>query len=230
MTKLGRVSRTRSVTDRTYDRIKHAIVTNAFEPGQTLAAESLARQLGVSRTPVRDALLMLRNEGFVEGDAVRGKGMVVAGLRLEDLDDLFDLRFAIEAGALTLLVERCEDTVLHAMREQLLKHRDPEDDEEAEAASLADLAFHRAFVRATGNNHFLRAWDQLASQLKRFWDAGRTIPGRAREDVEESLAIADALIARDADSARAELAGHLANSREEITAWHRRKTDSKPRS
>ncbi len=225
MNKLGRVSRTRSVTDRTYDRIKHAIVTNAFEPGETLSAESLARQLGVSRTPVRDALLMLRNEGFVEGDAVRGKGMVVAGLRLEDLGDLFDLRFAIEAGALTLVVERCDATALHAMRDELVRHRDPQSAEDAAAASLADLEFHRAFVRATGNKHFLRAWDQLASQLKRFWDAGRMIPGRAREDIEESLAIADALIDRDAEAARTRLTVHLANTRDEVIACHRRRTE-----
>ena len=223
MAKLGPLSRSRSVTDRTYDRLKHAIVTNAFEPGQALTTESLARELGVSRTPVRDALLMLRNEGFVEGDAVRGKGMVVADLRLADLDELFELRFALEAGALPLVAERCDPARLRAMRDALVQHREPEDGPASVAASLADLAFHRALLRATGNAHFLRTWDQLATKLQRFWGAGRAIPGRARADIEESLAIVDALIDGDVPTARTRLATHLAHTQAGIAAWHRRR-------
>ena len=226
MGRLKRMSRPRSVTDRTYDRIKEAIVTNAFAPGQVLAAEPLARELGVSRTPVRDALLMLRNEGFVEGEAVRGKGMVVADLRLADLDELFELRFAIEAGALALVVKRANPATLRQLRADLERHREPNDDAAASAASLADLAFHRGIVRATGNASFLRCWDQLATQLQRYWDAGRAIPGRAREDIEESLAIVDALIDGDVGTATERLAAHLANTQVGITAWHRRPRDA----
>lgn len=222
MSRLKRVTRARSVTDRTYDRIKAAIVTNAFTPGQVLAAEPLARELGVSRTPVRDALLMLRNEGFVEGEAVRGKGMVVADLRLEDLEALFELRFALEVGALRLVASRASTTTLQRLRNDLVTHREPVDDEAANAASLADLAFHRGLIRATGNAHYLRVWDQLATQLQRYWDAGRAIPGRARQDIEESLAIVDALLADDVEAASERLATHLDNTRSGIQAWHER--------
>ena len=223
---LKRMSRPRSVTDRTYDRIKEAIVTNVFAPGQVLAAEPLARTLGVSRTPVRDALLILRNEGFVDGEAVRGKGMVVTGLRLDDLDALFELRFAIEAGALALVAKRGNQGTLRRLRAELEEHLEPSDDAAANAASLADLAFHRGMVRATGNAYFLRSWDQLATQLQRYWDAGRAIPGRAREDVAESLAILDALIDGDLATATDRLTTHLANTQAGITAWHRCQRDA----
>ena len=222
---LKRMTRPRSVTDRTYDRIKEAIVTNVFSPGQVLAAEPLARTLGVSRTPVRDALLMLRNEGLVEGEAVRGKGMVVAELRLDDLDALFELRFAIEAGALALVAERGNPSTLRRLRAELEEHLEPRDDAAANAASLADLAFHRGIIRATGNAYFMRSWDQLATQLQRYWDAGQAIPDRAREDTAESLAILDALIDGDLAAATERLTTHLANTQAEITARHRCQRD-----
>src|SRR5437867_1687707 len=87
--------------------IREAIVDGRLEPGQRLKEEELARELGISRTPIREALLMLQAEGLV--DAVPNRGAMVRVHTPEDLDDLYQLRALLEGYAARRAALRISD-------------------------------------------------------------------------------------------------------------------------
>lgn len=223
---MRRVSKTKTVTEKVYSRLKKAISRNELLPGQMLSIEALSQDFGVSRTPVREALLMLKQEGLVEGEANRGRGIFVAGLSLRDLQDIFELREAIETFALRAIRKpQFEKYIVHA-RDRLVEIQDPKDLSAATEAADADLAFHRALVVASDNKRFLDVWDQLSIQLRRFWEDGRSHPERASREVKECLQIIGALESNAIQDAIALLEQHLARTREAVTSWWLSKNNS----
>jgi len=218
MATLRRIHKTTSVTQKTYRSLERAIAQNRLTPGQVLVIGDLADELGVSRTPVREALLMLEKAGLVE---VQNGRIVVAGLSLDDLDEVFEFREAIELFCLEKAAERGNRARLEALGATIATHLDSEGPEGAEAAAQADLRFHRELVALAGNDRLLAAWDQLATHLQRFWQDGRANVGRVRSDIQECVAIVEALRTGDAAAAKRILKVHLLHTKEALSHWQR---------
>lgn len=217
MTNMRRVQKPVSVTQKTYRRLERAIAQNHLVPGQVLIIGNLADELGVSRTPVREALLMLEKVGLVE----KAHGRVtVSQISLGDLDDVFEFREALESYCLERLAARGEPRQLTALRDVVAPYRSTDATANAEAA-VADLRFHRTLVALSGNARMLAAWDQLATQFQRFWEAGRANLDRINDDLEECLAIVDALEAGDATAAAVLLRTHLRQTKQSLAVWQR---------
>jgi DNA-binding GntR family transcriptional regulator len=218
MATLRRIHKTTSVTQKTYRSLERAIAHNRLTPGQVLVIAELAEELGVSRTPVREALLMLEKAGLVEAHNGR---IVVAGLSLEDLDEVFEFREAIELFCLEKAAEPTRRGRLEALGAAIAAHLDAEDPDGADAAAQADLRFHRELVALADNDRLLAAWDHLATHLQRFWQDGRANVGRVRSDIQECVAIVQALQAGDAAEASRILKVHLRHTKEALSAWQR---------
>ena len=216
-TNMRRVQKPVSVTQKTYRRLERAIAQNHFVPGQVLIIGNLADELGVSRTPVREALLMLEKIGLVE--MAHGR-VTVSQISLGDLDDVFEFREALESFCLERLAARGEPRQLIALRAVVSPSRETDAAADAEAAA-ADLRFHRTLVALSGNARMLAAWDQLATQLQRFWEAGRANLDRIHDDIEECLAIVGALEAGDATTAAVLLRSHLRQTKQSLAVWQR---------
>ena len=217
MAPLRRVHKTTSVTQRTYRNLERAIAENRLSPGQALVIADLAAELGVSRTPVREALLMLEKAGLVE---VANGRMTVAGLSTVDLDEVFEFREAIELFCINKVADRVDKQRLRALRAMLAEHLGQDGPVDAAAAAAADLRFHRAVVALADNERLLGAWDQMATHLQRFWLEGKANLGRVKSDVAECVAIVDALEAGDADSAARVLRDHLRQTKAALSAWN----------
>lgn len=217
MAQLRRVHKTTSVTQRTYRNLERAIAQNRLSPGQALVIADLAEELGVSRTPVREALLMLEKAGLVE---VANGRMTVAGLSTVDLDEVFEFREAIELFCIDKLTERADKQRLRSLRAMLAEHVEQDGPVDAEAAAAADLRFHRAVVALADNERLLSAWDQMATHLQRFWLEGKANLGRVKNDVAECVAIVDALEAGDAAAAASVLRDHLRQTKAALSAWN----------
>jgi GntR family transcriptional regulator, rspAB operon transcriptional repressor len=215
MSTLRRVHKTTSVTQKTYRSLERAIAQNRLVPGQALVIGDLAEELGVSRTPVREALLMLEKAGLVENANGR---MSVAGLSQVDLDEVFEFREAIELFCLEKVAVRVDKARLAGLREALAAHHDPDD---AEAAAAADLRFHRSLVVLAGNGRMLAAWDQTATHLQRFWQEGKANLERVKGDIEECVAILGALDRNDVGDASRLLKDHLAQTKASLSTWQR---------
>src|SRR4051794_28732563 len=127
-----------------YDRLREAIVTLRLKPGERIADGRLAQELGVSRTPVREAILQLADEGLV--DVVPQHGTFVAPISLEAVREAQFVREALEVAALREVVERVTDTQLAELDTSLAAQAEAESTHDAARFYTLDEAFHRRLM------------------------------------------------------------------------------------
>jgi DNA-binding GntR family transcriptional regulator len=172
----------RSVVDQVHAELLERIVAGELPPGSRLRQEALADELGVSRTPLREALARLVSEGLVE--FVPNRGATVAHRDFTDMEEAWRARLVIEPGAARLAAERRDPAALERMRETVAQQRQVADDVAASFALNRD--FHLALVAASGNAHLLQFCELL--WLSRI---GVPIFARQARDREQVLAWAD---------------------------------------
>ncbi len=154
----------RALSDDVASRLRAAILSGAFAPGERLREEALARALGVSRGPVREALVELERQGLVVIN--RNRGAVVAQLSRDDLEELYTLRLAIEELAIRRAAEFSDPHSIAAMQRridemQLALERGIT---EQEAAEL-DLEFHDLIYEAARHRRANDAWTNMRPQI-----------------------------------------------------------------
>ncbi len=146
------------------DRLARAICDGRLAPGQRLVEAALARQLGISRAPVREAARRLEQRGLLVAHPRRG--FFVRDFSLEEIDDLYGLRIALERYAGELACQRATVADLERLENQLkLLFRLAE--EGAVAAQVeADLRFHLLFCEASGNRKLLKLFTDIAGEIR----------------------------------------------------------------
>lgn len=201
-----------SLTDRVYQLLRNDILTCALEPGRELSEAELAQRFDVSKTPVREALATLRQEGFVR--TFPRRGYQVVPITFGDMSELFDLRTILEAGAAELACARITDAEL----DQLQKLADVVYDR-AEQPSLqrfikANRDFHAAIAQASGNERLQTLIIRQIDELERFFYLGARLRDVNSETTNDHHAIVDVLRKRDPAAARAIMIQHNDLTRE----------------
>jgi DNA-binding GntR family transcriptional regulator len=153
-----RIEAPRSLTEIVLARLEQAIVDGEFGLGEAIPEETLAKAIGVSRTPVRDALAILQASGLVS--VVSKKGSYVFRPTAEDAAALCEYRFLLESQGLRLSHGRARDAALAAMEESLAAMQAVLE-ADAVAYGRADTRFHRSFLDHCGNPYLQQAY-QLA--------------------------------------------------------------------
>jgi DNA-binding GntR family transcriptional regulator len=110
------------VRERAYEHLKASILSGRFNPGERLAEEHLAKELGISRTPIREALHKLESEGLIKPLASRG--FVASQDSKDDIEELFEIRAVLEGYALRLICGRITDAVLAQLEDTVEKAED----------------------------------------------------------------------------------------------------------
>ena len=110
--------------DVVFENLRDAIITQVLKPGERLMEIQLADEMGVSRTPVREAIRKLELEGLVV--MVPRKGAYVAGVSMKDIHEVYEVRSALEMLAVTLAAERITDEELNALEQQVLRESEEE--------------------------------------------------------------------------------------------------------
>lgn len=154
-------ARRRGLADEVADRVRDAIFDGTYPPGAALREVELADALGVSRGPVREALLKLEREGLVRGEWHRGT--TVTALDEVDVAELDSLRAALEQLAVALVVERGPD--LAAVDAVVARMERAADEHEM---VRCDLDFHDAVYAAAGHRRLREAWEAIRSQVHLF--------------------------------------------------------------
>jgi DNA-binding GntR family transcriptional regulator len=205
---LERVARGRhpsSARAQAYDRLRAAIVSLRLKPGARIADAQLAQELGVSRTPVREAILQLADEGLV--DVVPQHGTFVAPISLEAVREAQFVREALEVAALREVVARITDAELAELEDALAAQAGAEG-EPARFYAL-DEAFHRRLMEISS---FPGAW-RIAARSRAHLNRVRilSLPGPEviAELVGQHVALVERLRARDGAGAEAVLHEHL---------------------
>lgn len=211
----------RLLRDLVYDRIKDWILTGEFVPGALLGEGALAERLGVSRTPVREALGHLERDGLVE--IVAHRGAFIRWPSAQDVEERFDIRIAIETLALRRAFSKLSEEVLRRLVERVRAQRDGIEHASFKEIEQLSIEVHMAVLEAAGNRrivdltHQLREQVYIASTLYRDPDGTVSLP-RVRQVADDHEAILSALLARDLPGAERELEAHLVRTKDMVLA------------
>ncbi|KOG45520.1 GntR family transcriptional regulator [Streptomyces decoyicus] len=185
--------------ERVYAHIKDAVLDRRYEGGMLLTEGELADAVGVSRTPVREALLRLEVEGLIK--LYPKKGALVLPVSAQEIADVVETRLLVEKHAAAKAVPVPEaltgelTELLETMREQAASG-------DLAAVSVTDRAFHAAIVRSAGNQILDRLYEQLRDrQLRMGVAVMHAHPDRIAKNITEHAEILEALRAGDADAA-----------------------------
>ena len=188
------------------DALRAAILDGRLSPGSPIIQADVARQLGISRAPLREALRLLEEEGLVVN--VPFRGAVVSTLDRRALDELCSLRNLVERFAAQRVIERASDEDLLRLEEILarMEHHAALDD--IDAVDQDDIAFHTTLLELADHDLLLTVWKTHAAQIRR----AMALRNRLNRDPQRLVAlhrpIVDALRIRDAAAAEACLAKH----------------------
>jgi DNA-binding GntR family transcriptional regulator len=197
-----------------YDYVKAQIMNLELKPGQYITDSQVADDLGISRTPVREALRRLEQEGLLINQARRG--WKVYTLSLADIHDIFDIKQALE-GMIARRAAECRDDHLRtALREAMERMRRAGDADDAEAWQEADSQLHQVLSVMGGNERASSIIQGLNDQWHRVRIGFVAMQGRIERSNPEHTAIVESVLAGDGEKAERLMRIHLDNVRQEL--------------
>ena len=200
--------------DVVFNTLRQAILRGELEPGERLMEIALAQKLGVSRTPIREAIRKLELEGLVV--MVPRKGAEVADITEKDLRDVLEVRTALEALSIELAIKNMTDEDFEALRMANEDFRALSDGNELMKLAEADVAFHEIIYIATNNNRLIQIINNLREQMYRYrLEYIKDASARPRL-IEEHQEIIDAMLAKDVERAKAAITRHVENQEENV--------------
>ena len=201
--------KTISLADQVFEHIETDILSGKYQKGENLTESKLSQELGVSRTPIREALRRLEQEHLIEEAP---KGMVVVGISDKDLADIFEIRAALEGKAAALAAKNHTEEQINIIREALefqefyLGKQDPD------RIKSMDSRFHETIYKMSGSTIFYEVLMPLHKKILKYRKASVSDSSRAEASVAEHRAIYEALTAGNAELAEKLTCEHLSNA------------------
>jgi DNA-binding GntR family transcriptional regulator len=215
------IRRSRSLTQDAYRQIKSAIIANELKPGQQLKEEELASQLGISSTPLREALAKLEQEWLVETVPHRGK--FVVEITPENVRELFEVRRELEGLAVELALPSLTSDDLEelgAFLEPAKAQYQQADDFDPSLWIESETRLHGLIIRNCGNQWLIKLLTTLNDHIWRIRGFRVITPGTdTRQSFLEHLAIWEAMKARDVVKTKELMEQHLRNAGDRLTAF-----------
>jgi DNA-binding GntR family transcriptional regulator len=199
-----------STTDAVTDALREAILSGVLAPSMWLREDELARSLSVSRTPVREALRRLSDEGLTV--RVANRGTAIAPMSLDDILAVYLVRESLEGLAARTVALRQPQGLIDALAEVHRRMEALADD--VGALVRLNLDFHRLLREGSGNRYLERFLTQVEHAVRRFGRSTYDTPGRVAEMLGEHHAILAAIAAGDADEAERCAVAHMRRARE----------------
>ncbi len=214
----------RNLGDDVYQILWSRIVSRDLHPGEKLSDLRLSNELGVSRTPVREALHRLLQDGVIRAEPNRG--FFVTSFSARDIEEIFEIRAALEALALRTYLARNPDDDFAAELEELSEIErelaEAETDNQIRSANerflAADQGFHRTIVERSGNERLAAMINGIWAQIAVFQKAGTHVPGYIEVAVRQHREIIGLLRDRRHDEAIAALGAHIRDMKTRIIA------------
>jgi DNA-binding GntR family transcriptional regulator len=197
----------RSSKERAYWHLRRAIITAQLAPGQKVSESEIARQLGVSRTPAREALAALRGEGLVA--IVPQLGTFVTPISEEAVADATFAREALECAAIRLAAERAQPADLEALKANLEEQELAREAGDLARFDVLDEDLHRQLCDLSGHGIAWTLSRRVSGHLGRVRELGLRDPDLLATVLEAHREIVEAVGANDADRAEARLRAHL---------------------
>ena len=198
-----------------YERLKEEIRTNRLAPGFQAPEPEIAVRLGMSRTPVREALIRLEAEGLVE--LVPRRGVRVLPIRADDMREIYEILTALEpAAAANLAARKPSPEELEPLDRATTEMEAALEQGDLDAWAAADDRFHRSLLKLHGNRRLLSFVNSLYDQAHRARIITLRMRGLPRKSTEEHREIVEHLLAGDAEGTRRAFRKHRNRASEEL--------------
>ena len=202
-----------SLAEQVFDRLETDILSGKYQPGEVLTELKLVADLGVSRTPIREALRRLEQEHIIE---MTPKGILILGVSQKDLEDILEIRTRIEGLAAYMAAKNITEEQMEELREtvELQEFYVPKHD--ADRINGMDSKFHLLIYRFSGSVPLYDTLMPLHKKLLKYRKASVENEIRSVNSSQEHRAIFEAIAARNAELAEKYMMEHIANAKDYI--------------
>ncbi|MBE6074002.1 MAG: GntR family transcriptional regulator [Selenomonas ruminantium] len=192
------------------ESLREAIRNGILKPGERIMEIQLAEELGVSRTPVREAIRKLELEGYVV--MMPRRGTYVASMSIRDINEIFEIRTALESLSNGLAADHITDEELEHLQRLLVIIGGYIKEGNMEKIVETDIEFHDTMYHAARNTRLVGIISNLRDQLTRFRTLSMSYPGRLEATLEEHRLIVEAIAQGDRKAASKAAERHMENS------------------
>ena len=200
--------------DVVFNTLRKAILRGELKPGERLMEIALANRLGVSRTPVREAIRMLEQEGLVI--MIPRKGAQVAQITMKDLNDVLEVRLGLEELAMQFACKRITQEEIGEMKQALEEIERLQEAEDVTALAEADVAFHDIIYKATDNKRLNQIINNVREQMYSYRVEYLKDSSTRGTLLKEHREIYEAVAGRDEERAKACIRCHIMNQQQSI--------------
>lgn len=193
--------------DVVFNTLRNAILKGELEPGEKLMEKKLSEKLGVSRTPIREAIRKLELEGLVV--MTPRKSAEVASITEEDLTDVLEVRRVLESLAIDLACKNITNDIIAELEDNLVRFNVAVKKNDITEIATTDVEFHETIYKSTGNRRLIQILNNLREQMYRY--RLEYIKDRQTRDnlVIEHRRIIDALRERDKEKGKKAILNHI---------------------
>lgn len=200
--------------DVVFNTLRQAILTGELKPGERLMEIHLANKLGVSRTPIREAIRKLELEGLVT--MIPRRGAEVAQITEKSMNDVLEVRRAMDALCVELACERITQEELEQLKEACDGFEAAVKTKDAKKIAQADVELHDIIVRATGNQRLIQLVNNLSEQMYRYRFEYIKDSSQHERLVEEHRIIYRSIVQKDKETASQAAKTHIDNQERSI--------------
>lgn len=203
-----------SLHGKVFELLENNILSGCYKPGDCLNELKLSEELGVSRTPIREAFRQLEHEGLVSYKPNRG--VVVRGFSEEDVRDIYKIRLMIEGMAARRATENITPTQLSDLKETIDLEEFYTKREDVKQLSMLDSRFHEIIYIASGSRFLIKTLKAFHHYVKRIRSISLSNPKRANETYLEHKGIFEAIQSKDREMAEILTEQHIRNANDHI--------------
>ncbi len=204
----------KNLTLAAYDRIKEMMLNYDIVPGQRLVFMDLARQLGVSRTPVNNALSMLAKEGYL--DFVPHQGYSVHKLTQKELEEIYEIREILEIGTIGKAIRRMTQEKLDRVARRKAEYEAAITDRVHRQLFVLDTEFHAGIIDMIDNDYLVERYREICRKIFLRFRTEHLRMTRIQEIVEEHNRLFEAIRIKDVDRAKELIRGHNTNAQQNL--------------
>ena len=205
--------KTVSLADQVFERLENDILSGVYKRGELLTELRLCEELGVSRTPVREAMKRLEQEHIIEDC---GKGMRVLSITAEDAECIYEIRSRVEGMAAAACARSISEQDLKALRDLVDLQAFYAQRGDSDRIKSLDSEFHEMIYRCSGSAVLFDTLSPLHKKVQKFRKAAVEQRSRAEESVAEHLAVYTAIASRDPLEAERVMNAHVASARDRL--------------
>ena len=200
--------------DLSYQAIKSNILSQRYPAGFQLREVQLSEELGFTRTPVREAIIRLESEGLVV--SFPNRGAFVAKLSAKEIEDLFDVREAVETKAAALVIRRANREQLDELQNGLSIHGKRLKDANNADYRPPSLDFHEALIKLSQNQHLIDIWHSMRSKLRLARISSAMLAQRYKKAHQEHERILHLIYNGETENVRTLLIDHIGRARRNV--------------